>query len=308
VEDSSSHPTHGEWLTQFDNYLRDVRGLRPGSRGVYARHVRAFLEGLDASGSDVFHLTVENVWTFIQIQSAKTQTRTMKTILPAVRSFLRYLAVRGVCDPVIVAGVPTVPRWRLADLPTVLSDQQISALLHAFDRNTGTGRRDYAIALCLVRLGLRCGEVAQLRLDDVDWRAGTLRLTMGKERRVSTLPLPGDVAAALVAYLQESESRTDDRHLFLQRGRAPHPGQALTSSAVRQIIRRAWARSGVEVPSRGTHALRHTLASHLLAAGADLKRIGDILRHRNLDTTAIYAKVDRKHLWEVVQAWPDQTQ
>ena len=294
-----------EWLRRFDQYLKDVRGLRPGSRRVYGRHVRDLLTTQFApEACDLWGLSAQIIWDFIQTQSGKRRSRTIKTVLPAIRGFLRYLVLLGVCDASLVAAVPSVPRWRLSSLPRVPSEEEIAGLLLGFNRDTATGRRDYAIALCLIRLGLRAGEAANLTLDDVDWRGHGLRLTTDKERRVSSLPLPDDVAAAVVEYLQRGRPVTADRHVFVQHRRAPRPGSALTSGAVGLIIARGWQRSGLTVPYRGTHVLRHSLASRLLAGGADLKRIADILRQRSLDTTMIYSKVDRERLAEIVQMWP----
>lgn len=310
VPNTVSCPSAEEWLSQFDEYLRDVRGARAGTRQVYERHVRAFLGTrlVRITACDVRGLTPAEIMAFVKDQAAQGSPGRMKTVLPALRCFLRYLVMCGICDASLVSSVPTVPRPRLATLPKVLSEIQVDALLRSFDRTTVTGQRDYAMALCLVRLGLRAGEVAALSLDDVDWRSQTIQLRTDKERRVSVLPLPGDVAAALAAHLQNGRPSVENRQLFVQRPHGRSPGAPLSGAAVRRTIARAWRRSGVHVPSRGTHALRYTLASRLLAAGSDLKHIADILRHRDLDTTMIYAKVDWEHLAEVIQPWPVMVQ
>ena len=293
------------WLARFDQYLKDVRGLRPGSRRVYRRYVQEFLTDQfpDSAICDLRGLSAKRLWEFIKMQAVRREASTLKTVLPAIRSFLRYLVLLGICDASLIKAVPSVPRRRLSSLPVALSEEQLLKLLHGFNRATPIGRRDYAIAGCLSRLGLRAGEVAHLTLDDVDWRGPTVRLRSDKERRDSSLPLPEDVGVAIVAYLRDGRPATGDRHLFV-RHRAPHLGQALTSSAVCQVIRRAWHRCDPGEPRRGTHALRHSLASRLLAGGADLKRVADILRHRSLDTTMIYSRLDHPHLAEVMQEWP----
>lgn len=298
-----------QWFANFAKHLRDARGLRPGSCRIYERHVRDFLAHHfgRVAACKIDDIGPAHVWDFIKIRCARPEGSAIKTVSPALRSFLRYVAMLGVCDASLVKAVPSVPKRRLSNLPKVLSHQQIDGLLRSFASDTPTGRRDYAIALCLTRLGLRAGEVAQLTLDDLDWRASTLCVRAAKQRRVSVLPLCGDVATAIVAYVQSGRPVTTDRHVFVQHRLAPHPGQALNGGSVRRVIARAWERCGIPVPSQGTHALRHTLATDLLAAGADLKDIADVLRHRNLDTTMIYAKVDRQHLVEVLQPWPGTT-
>lgn len=297
-----------ELLAQFDRYLVEVRGARPGTREHYQRHVREFLEARFPSGSvEPCKISPRDLFCYIAKDAAGAQLSRTKLAATALRSFLRYLAVRGDCDPALAASVPSVPKWKKMNLPKVLSEEQVSALLKAFDLATATGLRDYAITLCLARLGLRAGEVAHLLLDDVNWRSGSLRISAEKGRRVSTLPLPGDVGAALAAYLRSGRPPTKERNLFVNHGWGPRKGTAMTSYAVRAVVRRAWERSGVQVPSQGTHTLRHTLASRMLHTGADLKQIADVLRHRSLDTTLVYAKVDLERLTEVAQPWPEAT-
>ena len=295
-----------ECLDRFDQYLREVRGARPGTCRLYRRHVRSFLDARfpDAAVCDVRGLTVAQVVRYIQDRAGRCGPGAMTSTVSALRCFLRHLVVLGVCEAALPQAVPTVPRRHHATPPPLLSDTQVLALLESFDRESITSLRDYAVALCLVRLGLRAAEVAPLSLDDVDWRAHTLRLRTDKARRVSVLPLPDDVAHALAQYLQRGRPPVPHRALFVQRARSAHPGAPLTSTAVRHIIRSAWHRSGVAVPSRGTHALRHALASRLLARGATLKQMADILRHRSLDTTMIDAQVDWAQLADVVCPWP----
>ncbi len=173
----------------------------------------------------------------------------------------------------------------------------VARLLASCDRRRAVGRRDYAILLLLSRLGLRAGEIAALRLEDVDWRAGEL-LVRGKGDRHERLPLPADVGAAIVSYLQH-RGRQEVRELFV-RVNAPHG--ALRSSAVRAVVHDACVRAGIEPV--GSHRLRHTAATAMLRAGASLPEIAEVLRHRRLETTTIYAKVDRAALRELAPAWP----
>jgi integrase len=159
------------------------------------------------------------------------------------------------------------------------------------------------MTLCLAQMGLRAGEVAALSLDDIDWRAGTLQLGRAKERRTSTLPLPACVGRAVVSYLRDGRPRTPRRQVFV-RHRAPI-GEPITSSAVSAVVRRAFVRARLDVAFRGAHVLRHTAATRMVRAGASLKEVADVLRHRSLDTVMIYTKLDLPALAEVVQPWPE---
>ncbi len=159
------------------------------------------------------------------------------------------------------------------------------------------------MTLCLAQMGLRAGEVAALSLDDIDWRAGTLRLARAKERRASVLPLPAQVGRALVSYLRNGRPPTRGRQVFVRR-RAPR-GEPITSSSVSAVVRRAFTRARIDVPIRGAHVLRHTAATRMVRGGASLKEVADILRHRSLDTVMIYTKLDLPTLAEVAQPWPE---
>jgi integrase/recombinase XerD len=223
-------------------------------------------------------------------------------IATAVRSFLRYRQFLGIGDVRAVAAVPRAAQWRLARLPRVLTETELAAFLAAFDRTTAIGRRGYAIALCFTALGLRVGEAARLTLDDIDWRAGLVTLAPGKTRRASQLPLPATVAAALADYLRHGRPVTPSRVLFVHH-RAPC-GQPLGPSGVRVAVRYAYARAGLGTRFTGTHVLRHTAATRMLRAGVPLKEIADVLRHRSLDTSTIYTKVDLSALTAVALPWP----
>jgi integrase/recombinase XerD len=171
-------------------------------------------------------------------------------------------------------------------------------LLQSCDRASPAGRRDFAILMLLARLGLRRGEVAALKLDDVDWRAGEI-VIRGKGSRIDRLPLPSDVGQALVDYLRDGRPRGFGRRLILP-ARAPY-GE-LSPRAIAAVVMRACKRAGIAPV--GAHRLRHTIASELLRRGAGLPEIGQLLRHRSIDTTAIYAKVDRRALSRLALAWP----
>jgi len=217
----------------------------------------------------------------------------------ALRSLLGFLHLRGLIAGPLGEAVPSTASWRLSGLPRALEREQVSRLLESCDRATGAGRRDFAILTLLVRLGVRAGEVAGLRLEDIDWRAGEL-VVVGKGSRSERLPVPVDVGEAIAGYLRAGRPGTaQDRSLFV-RVRAPHRG--LTAGGITQVVVSAARRAGLG--QIHAHRLRHTAATMMLWAGAPLEEIGQVLRHRQALTTAIYAKVDRDALRQLARPWP----
>jgi site-specific recombinase XerD len=225
----------------------------------------------------------------------------MPVTVPALRVFLRWIHQRGTTARSLAGCVPAVAASRLATVPKSLPGEQVESLLQRCDRSTLIGRRDYAILLLLARLGLRAGDVVAMELDDLDWEGGEL-LVRGKGGRQDRLPLPRKVGAAVAAYLRHGRPRCSTRRVFV-RARAPHRGFC-SSVAVSNIVQRGLERAGIEPPRKGAHTLRHALACTMLRRGASLAEIGQILRHRSPDTTAIYAKVDIAALRRLALAWP----
>jgi integrase/recombinase XerD len=253
-------------LAAFDAHLQHVRGATKQTRREYGRYVREFLKDrLGTARIDVTDLGPRDLIQFVAERAKRCKPGTAKLVATSLRSFLRFLQMKGHCDARLVAAVPTIPNWSMAGLPKTLTSVQLRGLLDAFDRRSASGRRGYAMALCLALLGLRAGEVAHLTLEDIDWRAGTLRLVGGKARRDSVLPLPATVARAIVAYLRRGRPPATTRRIFV-RHMAP-VGRPLTSGSVRAIIRRAFERTEAPPPSKGTHILRHTAATRMLRRG-----------------------------------------
>ncbi len=293
-------------VASFDGHLERAHGASAQTRGEYGRYVREFLEatfGAEAGRVDPRRIGPADVIGFVTRRAARCSSGTAKLVATALRSFLRFLQTRGQCKRHLVDAVPTIPRWKLSRLPATLSDAQLAGFLAAFDRTTAIGCRDYAIALCLVYLGLRAGEAAGLALEDIDWRAGTVRIGKAKTRRASLLPLPVAVGRAIAAYLRHGRPAGSERMVFV-RHTIPI-GRRIDSSVVRAAIRRAYERSTVVVPSKGTHTLRHTAAARMLRGGASLKEVADVLRHRCLDTTMVYTKLDLPRLARVALPWPE---
>jgi len=303
----TSHPTTPRGpiesvLTRYRHYLIHERGLGGATARGYLDAVRPFVrrriteDGLAVEWASV---SAADVTAFVVDHTPHQSRGTAKLTVTALRSFLTFLHIDGLLTQSLTAAVPSVAGWRLAGIPKALQPAQVHALLASCDRRTRTGRRDFAVLTLLVRLGLRAGEVAALRLDDIDWRAGTI-LIRGKGPQVEPLPWPADVGEAVVAYLRQGRPATAiDRTVFV-RVKAPH--RALSSAGISNIVAAAARRAGLGVIH--AHRLRHTTATQLLRAGAPLPEIGQLLRHRRALTTAIYAKVDRGALRTIARPWP----
>jgi integrase/recombinase XerD len=218
-----------------------------------------------------------------------------------LRSFLRYARYQGAVTLDLAAAVPAVANWSMPSIPRAIGDEQIRQLLASLNRRTAIGRRDYAIVLLLARLGLRANEVAGLELDDIKWETGHVSVR-GKRDRRTALPLPADVGGAIAAYVRHGRPASPSRRVFL-RSKAPIRG-FLGPCAIGSIIRHALHRAGIAAPTTGAHQFRHALATRMLRHGASLTEIGEILRHRHPQTTAIYAKVDLRALRTLALPWP----
>ena len=248
-------------------------------------------------------LTTRDIVDFLGREGSGYTPGTAGVRASALRCYLRFRA--AVCaDRVdaLIAAIPTVACWRLAAVPSHLTPDEAARFLQAFDRRTPSGQRGYAMARCMVDLGLRVSEVAALQLNDLKWQDGTVRIRAGKSRRADVLPLPVLTGQALVAYLREARPRSSSRAVFV-RDRAPLDAP-ITPEIVRHGMRLAFARCGLGSRYTGTHVLRRTAATRMRLAGASLKQIADVLRHRSLDTTTIYTKIDRPQLATVAAPWP----
>jgi site-specific recombinase XerD len=299
VEPTPAGPVE-QLLAEYRTYLRSERGLAPLSVLCYLGKARLFLSGLEQPlEATLQDLSAGQVTSFVMEEAGRRRVWSAKSLTTALRSLLGFLHVAGHIRRGLASAVPSVAGWRLSVLPRGIGGEQVAALLASCDRTTPIGLRDYAILLLLSRLGMRNGEVAHLELGDVDWRAGQI-LVRGKGSRFETLPLPVDVGQALVDYLSDGRpSGIACRRLFVI-ARAPYTG--LTLSGMCSVVVAAGRRAGVEPVS--PHRLRHTVASDLLARGAPLVEIGQLLRHRAEVTTAIYAKLDHRALGGLARPWP----
>jgi integrase/recombinase XerD len=288
-------------LTRYQRFLTTERGLVAATSQRYALCLRPFMDRRMAAGDlDLANLTPADVTSFVLTWCPCLNPGVAKLTITALRSFLGFLHLDGMTERSLVPVVPTVLRRRLAGLPKGLEPDQVRRLLAACDVGTVVGIRDLAILTLLVRLGLRRGEVAGLGLDDIDWRAGTIRVR-GKGDCHELLPLPPDAGLRLAEYLRHARPADALGRTVFVRHFAPH--HALGSSRVSGIVADAARRA--HLGRVHAHRLRHTAATELLRAGASLPEIGQLLRHRRVETTAIYAKVDHDRLRLIAQPWPE---
>ncbi len=284
-------------VTEYDAWMRDRRGLAATTIAQSLPVVQALLATV---GDDPTGLDVARVRTFVLEYTRQHAPASAGCVTTIVRCFLRWLVAHGRCAAGLVEAVPTLPTWRLATLPRSLPDADVERIVAACDRPSGVARRDRAMLLLLARLGLRAGDVVALRVGDIEWEQGRVRV-VGKGRRETRLPLPQDAGDAILGYLEGERPAAATDHVFLT---ARPPIRSIGLSGVRDVVRRAIERAGVRAPFRGTHVLRHSLATRMLREGATLDTIGAVLRHRDVNTTALYAKVDVDLLRQVAQPWP----
>lgn len=291
---------------EFRLYLERERRLAPATVFHYLVHIKRFLTQCFADGAvRLDGLRAADVVGFVQREAARFHPTHSKVTTTALRSFLQYARYRGLISIDLRSSVPTVASWSMASLPRALSSDEVQRLLAHCDRHTAVGCRNWAILLLLARLGLRAGEVVSLAFEDLDWEAGELciRASGGNSDR---LPIPEDVGAALADYLRHSRPACSSRRVFV-RMRAPRREFA-SSVAICSIVRRALERAGLNPAHKGAHLLRHSVATQMLRQGASLAEIAELLRHRNQQTTMIYAKVDLDSLRPLALPWPGGAQ
>lgn len=288
-------------LHRYDDHLRDVRGLAAGTRRNHCRIVGQLLRKKFAGGVIAMaKLRAAEVRRFIARQLGDSPSHSAAAqMATALRSYLRYRTVCGDSVAGLSAAISSPVQWKLASLPRALKPDEVQRLLAALPYGRKP-RRGYAIVRCALDMGLRAGEIANLSIDDIDWRAGMVTLKGTKSRRQDILPLPLTAGQALADYLQHERPATPSRKLFLCR--RVSRDIPITTEAVHNVIRRACQRAGLS--GSGSHVLRHTLACRLVQNGSSLKEVADVLRHRSLETTRIYAKLDTPNLAGVALPWP----
>ena len=291
-----------EELQRFDDHMNHVRGLAPSTRKTNLCFIRRLLLG--QFGDQVVVISAilpDHIRQFVASQSKLCKvTTSISAPISALRGYFRYRATLGdrVHQLIGVANFPA--NWQQASLPKTLSNSEVECLLAALVHDGTAALRTAAIVHCALDLGLRSCEVAHLGLDDIDWSAATITLRGTKGRREDVMPLPAATGQAIADYLKYERPPTSNRAVFV-RNIAPRD-QPVGPDLIRKSIRQAYARAGL--PYTRSHLLRHTMASRLLAGGSSLKEVADVLRHRSLNTTLIYAKLDSKNLAEVALPWP----
>ncbi len=288
-------------LLPFRDWLLWHRGL---AMVTVERHERLITRMLPALGTDAAEYNAASVRKVILDQIRGCRPAHAKTIVGALRVYLRFLATSGACQPGLDHALPPVAEWKLSSLPRYLDAQRTARLIDSCSKDGQQGLRDRAIVLLLLRLGLRAGDIAGMRPTDIDWQEATL-LVRGKGRRDVRLPLPQDAGDAVLDYIEHARPQVAIDRVFLC---ANAPFRSLRSGmAVSDIVRAALRRAGIEnPPSHGANLLRHSTATMMLRAGATLDEIGTVLRHKSPDTTAHYAKVDIATLQQIAQPWPKE--
>jgi integrase/recombinase XerD len=286
-------------LSAFCDWMRKQRGPTELTLHQYSIYIRELLGRL---GERPSCFDARRLRAFVLERSHPWEPAVAQKCTTALRMFLRFLIAEGKCAVGLDAAIPTPAHWRLASLPRYLQSEEVERLIVSSDQASAVGWRDRAILLLLARLGLRAGDIVHLRLSDIDWKGAWIHVC-GKGRRHTRLPLTQEVGDAIVTYLNKGRPRTNTDTLFI-RCRAPFC--AFSSSTVSHIVEKALRRAGVRRPSRGAaHLLRHSLATSMLRQGASLEDIAPVLRHRSIETTQIYAKVDIMALRQIALPWPE---
>ncbi len=306
LESPQPAPTPAERLQdEFSSYLRQERGLAERTVRYHLSFVGKFLAERFGTGPvDLSMLSSSDVIDFVRRRAASMQGEYAKSQNTALRAFLRFGRYRGDLHTDLAACVPSVANGQFSTLPRAIPPDQAERVLASCNRNTNVGRRTYAILLLLARLGLRAIELVHLRLEDLDLQNGWITVR-GKRGRFSQLPLPVDVGEAIADYLRNARPKSASRCVFL-RATAPITGFKV-SSTVGAVVRQALSRAGIHSPQTGSHQFRHGLATRMLQQGASLSEIAELLRHRSIRTTEIYARVDLDTLRTLALPWPGRS-
>ena len=291
-----------EELQHYDEHLRDAQGLAARTCSGRIRVVgRLLRQKFKDRAVDIAKLRPDDVRRFLasQLEAHRTSSNASQ-LASSLRCYFRYRSTRGDRVGALTAVISSPAHWKLASLPRALKPDEVERLLNSFTADLRSPKRGYAIVRCALDLGLRSCEIAHLMLNDIDWRAGTVVLKGTKSHRQDLLPLPMTTGQALADYLQHERPTTKNPAVFVRR--MPPYDQPISATAIQKVISRAYRR--IDLPYSGSHALRHTLACRLVENGSSLKEIADVLRHRSLSTTLIYAKLDTSKLSTVPLPWP----
>ena len=288
-------------LGEFEEWLLRERSVQQRTAGVYVARVAGFTEWLPApTEHSLRKLKAATVIEWVNLEAARgLKSSTLGRQLVMLRSFLQFCHRSGRTGRDLSGVVPHAAAWRLSSIPDPVPAGTVEALFDSLDLRSPKGLRDRGILLLLTGLGLRACEIAALRLDDIGWRTSSLRIR-GKGDRIQELPLPDQVGQALEDYVLHGRGgRVAGEEVFWT---VINPVQPLSANGVCGTVRQICIHAGV--PNFGPHRLRHTFATGILASGATLQEVQGLLRHAHLRTTAIYTKVDKNRLTQLVPEWP----
>lgn len=293
-------------LAAYRTYLEEVRGLAPSTVAQHTNTIAGFLEhlGYEKNPACLDALTAVDIESFVIKLGKRLSRASLQHSVAHLRAFLRFLGTRDEAPPGLDLQIDTPRVYRGERLPRTLSWNTVNNLLHSIDRSTIKGRRDYAMLLLIATYGLRSCEVVTLTLDDIQWRAGLIRIPQHKSANHLLLPLTDEIGAGLVDYLQQGRPALPYREVFL---RCRTPDGLLKPTAVTEVFQ-AWSRkSGLAIPFQGAHCIRHSYAVHLLRQGTPLKTIGDILGHRSAESTCVYLRLAIEDLRGVALPLPQES-
>lgn len=291
-------------LTGFTSYLKDLQGLSNNTCIYKIRNVRKFLYTIfDQNTFNVEQIKKADFLHYISTYTRHCKVGTKNVIAYSLRSYLKYLLFKGLVKADFVRIVPSVPNWKLSRVPDIFSPEQIKMFLNTFDHKSPVERRDFAMALSMVDLGLRASEVAGIGMHDIDWQQSIMCIKNTKSKRDRALPLPNRLGKAIVQYIKMGRLSTTTEKLFICHS-VPY-GISLNTEQVRGAMRRAYARAGFSNSITGTHILRHTAASRMHQNGATIKQLADVLGHKSIDTTIFYTKINIPVLRNVSLPWPE---
>jgi site-specific recombinase XerD len=290
------------WLGRFDDHLIHVHGMSRFSRDNYVRYARRLIQSFQTNEFDWRTLDAGHISEFVRCEAAKLKPESCRQPVTAVRAILRFLVAEGLVPANLHRAIPVIRVWRHTSLPQHLSTEQLGRVLEICRSPAEWRLRDTCIVLMMARLGMRAGEVRQLRLDDIDWIAGVIHVRRGKSRCERTLPLLEDVGRVLGTYLQQERPITAERSIFLT-SLPPHRPLA-SSTTITKITKRILKQAQIKGSRLGAHRLRHTVATHMVRGGSSFKEIADVLGHKALGSTGIYARLDERGLEQIALPWP----
>lgn len=297
----------GEVLVRYDEYLRRLFGLTDKTREIHRAKMLFFMKWIvEVKGPDfqLSELTTAEIMAFqATCNSDGYSFDYRKTMMSCLRGFLRFLRWEGILEEDLTPAVYPLAEWKRASVPRFISQESVAKLLAAPDRKTLIGARDYLMMLLCVQTGMRAIEIISVRLDDINLAKGELTVRSSKSHSERRLPISEEVADAIVEYLRMSSPRPEGTRALFLCAKAPHR-PLCTSSAVGRVVERYINETGIDAPFKGSHLLRHSLATHLVNHDVTMKTTADMLGHQELDTTTIYAKVDLRHLREIALPLP----